>query len=167
MVFRDGGGVDLTASVEYEGLIGNISEVYIQGRLLAHQVVNAQITETYWQIGRHIVEFEQGGTAKAKYGKALMVNLAKDLSLRLGKGFSRSNLIRFRQFYLAFPIRATLSHELSWSHIVELLKIDDAQERGFYKQQAMYSTTISDRGICTWATLPTSKMLTAISRLSA
>ncbi len=67
----------------------------------AVQAVNAQITETYWQVGRHIVEFEQGGKIRADYGKALIASLAKDLSLRHGKGFSRSNLIRIRQFYLA------------------------------------------------------------------
>ena len=95
----------------------------------AYQAVNNQITETYWSIGHAIVEYDQHGIARATYGTAVLDNLSRDLTLRYGKGFSRSNLIRFRQFYQAYPIRATLSHELSWSHIVELLKIDDAQER--------------------------------------
>lgn len=59
------------------------------------------------------------------------------LTVRHGKGFSRSNLIRFRQFYQAWPISETLSHQLSWSHIVELLKIDDPLERGFYEKQTL------------------------------
>ncbi len=59
------------------------------------------------------------------------------MTLRHGKGFSRSNVVRIRQFYLAYPKGATLSHQLSWSHIVELLKIDDPLERGFYEQQAI------------------------------
>jgi predicted nuclease of restriction endonuclease-like (RecB) superfamily len=83
------------------------------------------------------VEFEQGGQVKAEYGKGLLTNLARDLSLRHGKGFSRSNVSRFRQFYLAYPNCAKPSHKLSWSHYVELLKCDDPLERGFYEQQAI------------------------------
>lgn len=66
-----------------------------------------------------------------------MDRLSSDLTLLHGKGFSRSNLSRFRRYYLVFPIRATASHELSWPHLVELLKIDDALERGFYAQQSL------------------------------
>ena len=103
----------------------------------AMQAVNAQLIQTYWQVGQHIVDFEQGGKSRADYGKALITNLTKDLSSRHGKGFSRSNLIRVRQFYLAYPKGATLSHLFSWSHIdsVELLKIEDPLKRGFYEQQ--------------------------------
>ncbi len=94
------------------------------------------MTETYWQIGHDIVEFDQGGKMRADYGKALLNNLSRDLNLLHGKGFSRSNVIRIRQFYLAYPKGATLSHLLSWSHMVELLKIDDPLERSFYEQQS-------------------------------
>ncbi len=124
-------------SAGYLNLLQQISDTYTQGRILAVQAVNTHITQTYWQVGRQIVEFEQGGKARAEYGKALISKLASDLSLRHGKGFSRSNLIRFRQFYLAWPISATLSHQLSWSVIVELLKIDDPLERSFYEQQTL------------------------------
>ena len=65
------------------------------------QAVNKELVETYWQVGRHIVEYEQAGQVRAEYGKALINNLAADLGMRHGKGFSRSNLIRFRLFYLA------------------------------------------------------------------
>jgi len=101
------------------------------------QAASAHVAQTYWEVGRQIVEFEQGGKSKAEYGKALINNLSRDLGLRHGKGFSRSNLIRIRQFYLAYSKGATLSHLLSWSHIVELLKIDDPLERGFYEQQTV------------------------------
>lgn len=125
----------------YRALLHQISDTYTQGRVRAVQAVNAQLVDTYWQMGRHIVEFEQAGQVRAEYGKALIDHLAVDLGLRHGKGFSRSNLIRFRQFYLAYPDLAakgaTLSHQLTWSHIVELLKIDDPLERGFYEQQAL------------------------------
>lgn len=125
----------------YRALLQQISDTYTQGRVRAVQAVNAQLADTYWQVGRHIVEFEQAGQVRAEYGKALIDHLAADLGLRHGKGFSRSNLIRFRQFYLAYPglaaKGATLSHQLTGSHIVELLKIDDPLERGFYEQQAL------------------------------
>jgi predicted nuclease of restriction endonuclease-like (RecB) superfamily len=127
---------DLTTDSKYQRLLGRISEVYTNGQVRASRAVNAQIIATYWQIGHDIVEFEQGGKVRAEYGKALIATLSRDLKLRHGKGFSRSNVIRIRQFYLAYPKGATLSHELSWSHVVELLKIDDPLERSFYEQQA-------------------------------
>lgn len=74
------------------------------------------MTATYWEIGRRIVEFEQSGRRRAEYGDELLVRLAVDLSARFGRGFSRFNLGRFRQFYRAFPvkrIRATASLELT------------------------------------------------------
>jgi hypothetical protein len=92
---------------------------------------------TYWKIGQHIVEFEQEGQVTAQYGKLLITNLSRDLKLAHGKGFSLSNLKRFRQFYLANRNSATLSHHLSWSHYVELLKIDSTTERAFYMNQAV------------------------------
>ncbi|MDP1698203.1 MAG: PDDEXK nuclease domain-containing protein [Xanthomonadaceae bacterium] len=129
--------MELTTTHGYRQLLQQISDTYTQGRVQAVQAVNTRLIETYWQVGRHIVEFEQAGQLRAEYGKALVQNLAADLSLRHGRGFSRSNLIRFRQFYLAYPKSATLSHQLTWSHMVELLKIDDALERGFYEQQTL------------------------------
>ncbi len=95
--------------------------MYVAGQLRATQAVNTHITETYWQIGRDIVEFEQGGKARAEYGKNLVTKLSRDLTLRHGKGFSRSNVMMMRAFYLAHPKVQTLSGQLSWSHFVELL----------------------------------------------
>lgn len=119
----------------YDALIATIASTYDQGRLRAVQAVNVQLLETYWQIGQHIVEFEQGGSSKADYGKSLIKQLSIDLTLRFGKGFSRSNLIRIRQFYLLYPKGASLPHFLTWTHVVEFLKIDDPLERSFYEQQ--------------------------------
>lgn len=102
---------------DYQSLVAQISTRYEQGRTSAVQAVNTAIVETYWQIGQYIVEFEQGGKAKAEYGKGLLPQLSKDLLLAHGKGFSLSNLKRMRQFYLVFPIGATVSHQLGWSMI--------------------------------------------------
>lgn len=127
----------LTTVDGYRALLDQISQTYTQGRVRAMQAVNAQLVETYWQVGRHIVEFEQGGKLRADYGKALITNLARDLGLRHGKGFSRSNLVYMRLFYLRYPIGQKPSHQLSWSHFVELLKLDDDLERGFYEKQTV------------------------------
>ena len=101
---------------DYQHLLVKISDTYLSGQVKATQAVNIQLLETYWQIGQHIVEFEQGGNARAEYGKSLISNLAKDLSLLHGKGFSASNVKRFRQFYLTYPIGATVSHQLEIPH---------------------------------------------------
>jgi predicted nuclease of restriction endonuclease-like (RecB) superfamily len=121
----------------YRNLVTQISDVYVQGRQKAVQAVNTNMLETYWEIGRYIVEFEQGGSVKAEYGKALLPRLSSDLKEKNGKGFSLSNIIRMRQLYAVFPNYAELPHKLSWSHFVELLKIDDPLERSFYTQQAI------------------------------
>ena len=121
----------------YQSLLGRMSEAYTAGRMRALQAINTHITETYWQVGRHLVEFEQAGDLRAEYGKALINTLAADLGLRHGKGFSRSNLVYMRLLYLRYPISQKPSHQLSWSHYVELLKLDDALERGFYEKQAI------------------------------
>lgn len=139
----------------YNHLLDNISETFTNGRVKAFNAANIALVETYWKIGQHIVEFEQDGNAKAQYGTGLLERLSKDLSLKFGKGFSLSNLQRFRQFFIAYPIYATLSHELknveneiftkgatvshflSWSHYIELLKIENPLERSFYEKQSL------------------------------
>ena len=125
------------SNTEYQSLLQKIAGRYEQGRSNITAYVNTEIVNTYWQIGQYIVEFEQGGNAKATYGKGLLDNLSKDLSLTYGKGFSLSNIKRMRQFYTVFPNSATVSHQLNWSMIVELLKIDDPLERSFYEKQSI------------------------------
>ena len=138
---------------EYNYLLDHISETYTNGRVRAFTAANVALVETYWKIGQHIVEFEQGGNEKAEYGSRLLERLSKDLSLKFGRGFSLSNIKRFRQFYLAYPIgakpsyqlqgdgnqlnaiSAKASHHLSWSHYIELLKIESSVERSFYEKQ--------------------------------
>jgi hypothetical protein len=97
----------------YEQLVRRLSEVHETVRQRVATAVNTQMLETYWQIGHDIVEFEQGGHAKAEYGAHLLENLSTDLRLQHGRGFSLSNLKRMWQLYLRYPISATLSHQLS------------------------------------------------------
>ena len=129
--------MELTPATQYDCLLQQISATLTTGRTQAIRAASVHLIETYWRIGQHVVEFEQGGQAKAAYGAGLIRRLAKDLTLHHGKGCDRSNLIRMRQFYLAYPKGATPSHLLSWSHVVELLKIDDPLERGFYEKQML------------------------------
>lgn len=103
--------VSQSAEPEYEHLVNNISTLWQEAKNNAALSVNTELLMANWHTGRYIVEFEQGGKAKAEYGKQLLVNLAKDLTLRNGRGFSRSNLTYMRKFYLAFPKCETVSHK--------------------------------------------------------
>lgn len=119
----------------YEQLKTQIGELLRRGREQAGRAVNAILVQTYWQIGRYIVEYEQKGNVKAAYGSELLDRLSKDLTAEFGKGFSRSNLFQIRQFYLKFPKIQTLSVQLSWSHYVEIIKADNELEISFYIKQ--------------------------------
>jgi len=92
-------------SGEYGGLIGGIAELLEASRRSAARAVNALMTATYWEIGRRIVEFEQGGEKRAGYGEELLDRLADDLNARFGRGFSRRNLQSMRQFYQSLPAK--------------------------------------------------------------
>jgi predicted nuclease of restriction endonuclease-like (RecB) superfamily len=119
----------------YQDLLEQISLRYIDGQAQAVRSVNEAIVETNWEIGKYIIEYEQGGNPKAKYGSHLLENLARDLTLLHGRGFSRPNLNNMRMFYLRYPICQKVSDKLSWSHYCELIKISDDTERSFYYQQ--------------------------------
>lgn len=118
-------------------LAENITKTVVEARSKVAQTINSTLTNAYWNVGRYIVEYEQGGKAQAKYGTALMTNLAKLLRIRLGKGYSRSNLQCMRRFYILYPSYQSLSAKLSWSHICELLMIDDDLERSFYEKECI------------------------------
>jgi len=120
---------------QYHFLIEQIGDLLLQGRRQAAYAVNNILVQTYWQIGQYIVEYEQGGALKAEYGDELLLRLSKDLTLLHGKGFSRSNVQRMRKLYLFYPICATVSHKLSWSHYVEILKANNELEIKFYTKQ--------------------------------
>ena len=111
---------DTVATRAYSDLLGGVSELLESARRASARAVNTLMTATYWEVGRRIVEFEQAGKARAEYGEEVLQRLANDLTARFGRGFSRFNLGRFRQFYLAAPadqIRATLSLKSSDSPI--------------------------------------------------
>lgn len=95
--------------LRYGTLIAGISELLEYARRTAARAINGILTATYWEIGRRIVEFEQGGKARAEYGEALLKRLARDLTTRGGRGFSERNLEYMRRFYLGWQISQTPS----------------------------------------------------------
>ena len=114
-------GSDLQPN-NYNLLVEQIGDLLTLSREKVAKSVNTILVQTYWEIGRYIVEFEQNGNEKAVYGTALFERLSKDLTFAYGKGFGRSNLLYMRKLYLTFPKSGTLSHQLTWSHYYEILK---------------------------------------------
>lgn len=120
---------------DYQLLVATIGEILHTARIKAAVHINSLLVQTYWQIGKYIVEFEQKGAQKAEYGTKIFDKLSKDLTEQYGKGFGRSNLLYIRKLYIKYPISGTLSHQLNWSIYYELLKIDNDLERSFYEKQ--------------------------------
>lgn len=97
-------------------LFQSIREIINQSREKVFRVANSTLLLTYWQIGQLIVEDEQKGKERAEYGKFVLKNLSKKLTLEFGKGFDYTNLSNMRKFYQAFPIVDTVRQQLSWTH---------------------------------------------------
>ncbi|MFD2583125.1 YhcG family protein [Pedobacter vanadiisoli] len=138
-------------------LYKNILNILKRYRAEAYKAINTAMVISYWQIGKEIVENEQGGNVKAAYGEEILQSLSKKLSADFGKGFSYSNLRNFRQFYLTYPeeqicyaVRITsynadnqqneisyaLRSNLSWTHHRLIMRVDDAQARAYYLNEA-------------------------------
>jgi predicted nuclease of restriction endonuclease-like (RecB) superfamily len=147
----------------YDQVLGEVVQLLEQARRASARAVNAVITATYWDIGRRIVAFEQGGKDRSPYGAKLLERLSADLTAKFGRGFSYVNLTQMRRFYLAWPplpILQTPSEEfaamsralsessapplpdltgrfpLPWSHYVLLLKVEKPEARAFYEAEA-------------------------------
>tara|TARA_R110002074_G_scaffold248332_4_gene420301 strand:- start:66 stop:1106 length:1041 start_codon:yes stop_codon:yes gene_type:complete len=112
------------------------------------QTINKTMVYTYFEIGRMIVEEEQNGKERAEYGKQILKDLSKQLSAEFGKGFSVTNLQQMKNFYNVYGKQQTVSAEsedviitnnnlqLSWSHYLFLMRIDNINERKFYEIEA-------------------------------
>jgi predicted nuclease of restriction endonuclease-like (RecB) superfamily len=116
-----------------------IKELLYSAKNRVYQTINTTMTETYFQIGKRIVEEEQGGETRAEYGKSLLKLLSVQLINEFGKGFSVDNLENMRRFYLAFQKSETVSRkfELSWSHYIFLTRIENINERNFYEIESI------------------------------
>ncbi|MFZ4625309.1 MAG: PDDEXK nuclease domain-containing protein [Rhodoferax sp.] len=139
-------------TLEYNAIQSEIAGLLEAARSAAARSVNAVMTATYWEIGRRIVSFDQGGQDRAAYGAALIERLADDLTRRFGRGFSRQNLWQMRAFHQAWPsagILQTVSGEsadfnamtkafpLPWSAYVRLLSVKNEAARRFYETEAL------------------------------
>lgn len=89
--------------VGYGDLISDISVLLDQARRTTVRTVNSILTATYWEVGRRIVEFEQGGKERAEYGESLLKRLGADLTTKFGRGFGAVNLSQMKKFYLLWP----------------------------------------------------------------
>lgn len=118
-------------------MIDEIKELLLSARQRVAVQVNTELLSTYWNVGRIIVEHEQGSKERADYGKEVLKQLSRELTQEFGKGFSVSNLQFMRRFYQAYQIQQTVSVKLSWSHYCELLSISDEQKRSFYEKEAI------------------------------
>ncbi len=136
-------------------LYSDVCTIIEHGRQQAYAAINQSMIETYWHIGRRIVEEEQNGERRAEYGERIIEKLSKQLSLRYGKGFSKRYLAYFRKFYLTIndiQILQTCLQNLTWSHIHRALRAEDSTAIRWYLETAskeMWSVRTLDRNIST------------------
>lgn len=116
----------------------NIKEILETARKKAYAAINFAMVEAYWEIGKRIVEM-QDGNKTAEYGKQLIKELSRKLTIDYGKGFDETNLRKMRQFYLCFKKRDALRLELSWTHYRLIMKVENKKARLFYMEEAIKS----------------------------
>jgi len=141
-----------TQDPKLDSLLGNLGDLIREARKKVLRTVDTIQVQTCWQIGRHIVEFEQQGARRAGYGKFLLATLAKGLTTDFGKGFDITNLRKMRQFYQLFPIRDALRLELSWTHYRRILQVESESARQWYMNESAsqnWSSRALDRQINT------------------
>ena len=131
-------------------IIEDIRALLLASRQELQYRVNSTMVQTYWQIGRMIVEHEQQGESRAKYGTKQLEVIASSLTLEFGKGFDARNLRNMRQFYLVFPKWNAVRTKLSWTHYRSLLRIENSEAREWYIKEAIansWSARALDRQI--------------------
>lgn len=131
-------------------LIQNIRNLLITSRNQVVQTVNSVMVQTYWNIGKIIVEDEQKGETRAEYGKKQLEIISQTLTEEFGKGFDTRNLRNMRQFYITFPIWQSVNAKLSWTHYVRLIRIENQNARDWYIKEIIannWSSRALDRQI--------------------
>ncbi|HEU0300898.1 MAG TPA: DUF1016 N-terminal domain-containing protein, partial [Longimicrobium sp.] len=133
--------VDPTAAppADDQRVLTDIRALIAAGRGYAAQAINSVMVVTYWNVGDRIRR-EVVGQERAEYGKRLIARLAEDLTREYGAGFSRTNLFNMLRFAEAFPdfqIVQTLSGQLGWSHVNQLISISDPLAREFYARMCV------------------------------
>ncbi len=123
---------------EVNNIFDNIKDLVINSRNKVYQTVNTEMLNLYWNIGKLVMEIQQGDE-RASYGDSVLDKLSQKLTNEFGRGFSSRNLRTMRKFYLMYPIWKTVSAKLSWSHYLELIKIDEEPKRNFYFNECINS----------------------------
>ena len=106
-------------------LVESIKQIVVNARKNVYQKINNELLSTYWLIGKEIVDMERINNIDNQTSRQIILELSKQLTEELGKGFSRSNLFNMRKLYLEYPSVQSLTGHLTWSHICELLIIED------------------------------------------
>jgi predicted nuclease of restriction endonuclease-like (RecB) superfamily len=125
-----------SSDLDLPPLLSALRGLITQARQQALRHVDQVQVQTCWQIGRHIVEFEQGGQARAAYGKRLLPQLGQVLAQEFGKGFDERNLRHMRAFFQSFPIWNAVRSELSWTHYRVLTRVENEEARLWYMREA-------------------------------
>ena len=121
----------------HDDVFNSIKTLMDKARNEVAREVNNILVHTYWEIGRIIVEDEQGHEQRAEYGKEIPKDLSKRLTKEYGRGFSVSNLQFMRRFFQEYEIQQTVSVKLTWSHYCELLSISGEKKRSFYEKESI------------------------------
>jgi len=114
-----------------------VKQIIESAREKSYRVVNSYLLESYWNIGKLIVEHEQKGSSRATYGESVLKNLSRQLTEEFGKGFDFTNLTNMRKFYMAFPILDAVRQELSWTHYRIISRLESEEKRNYYIQQSV------------------------------
>jgi len=120
-------------------LVENIKKIIYNSRKNVLQKINHQLILAYWEIGKEIISNETKNEANKQTSRQVILSLSQQLTAEIGKGFSRSNLFNMRKLYQEYPDVQTLSGHLSWSHICELLIIENKEKRKFYEMETINS----------------------------
>jgi predicted nuclease of restriction endonuclease-like (RecB) superfamily len=123
-----------------QNLLDNIKNIVLTARGSVYQKINQELVLTYWRIGKEIVETEQQNNIDHQTSRQIILNLSKLLTNEIGKGFSRSNLFNMRKFHIEYPDVQSLTGHLSWTHICELLIIEDKDKPSFYEKETLNSS---------------------------
>lgn len=142
-------------AISEKTFVDEIKQIVKKGQESAFGAISAVMTETYWNIGKRIVEQEQQGKERAEYGKHLIDLLSEELTKEFGTGYSPRYLRQFRKFYTVFPTQEIWKSRfpnLTWTHYLKVLRVSDMTACRWYIETAskeMWSVRTLDRNIST------------------
>lgn len=127
--------IELMDTEEEQQFYKDVHAILDEAKSKTYEAANNIMTYAYWNVGKRIIEQEQKGNRKAKYGSYLIKRLSQELSDEYGTGFSVANIRNCRQLYLTFPKESygySLIGKIHWSHLRTIMRLDNEEERNFY-----------------------------------